>query len=138
MRTVATKSQVEAVRRRIARFYECVNHGEFEKCYRSIDPRLLENPVSVTSLQYAQSMERFVAWCGHIDVQAIDLQLHLDEPSPLFGNRDFAIGKTTWHGRDGTERTFLERWVREGRRWYTLSTGFTVPDAPRNGAPRTR
>jgi hypothetical protein len=81
MRTVATKSQVEAVRRRIARFYECVNHGEFEKCYRSIDPRLLENPVSVTSLQYAQALERFVAWCGRIDVQAIDLQLHLDEPS---------------------------------------------------------
>jgi hypothetical protein len=138
MKTVATRSQVQAVKRRIARFYQCLNDGDFESCFRTIDPMILAKPSSVTLLQYEQSLRRFMSSWRHVSVERIDVDLHLDEPSQVFLDRDFAIGRTLWKDEQGVQRTFLERWVRDGRRWYTLMTGFAVPQSRDNGRATTR
>jgi hypothetical protein len=54
------------------------------------------------------------------------VDLHLREPSVLYEDRDFATGKTIWEDKSGGRHSFLERWVRDGRTWYTRSSGFVT------------
>jgi hypothetical protein len=68
---------------------------------------------------------------GSVEVVAVHLRLHLDEPSRLYGDRDFAVGQTSWRDAVGEERVFQERWVRDGRNWYTRAVGFVSPSVIR-------
>ena len=119
------------LRRSIRQFYDQFNRGEFEKCYQMVDPTLRATPSSVTLYQYTSSLERFRQWCGALTICAIDpVQLHLNEPTRQYGNRDFARVDVVWEDQSGQRRTFKERWVRDQRgRWYTRSTGLVTPDA---------
>jgi hypothetical protein len=121
-----------SLRRRIRQFYEHLNGGEFEKCYQMLDPTLRAIPSSVTRYQYVSSLERFRQWCGAVTICAIDpLQLHLNEQTRQYGNRDFALVGVIWEDQADQRRTFKERWVRGERgRWYTRSTGLVTPDPP--------
>jgi hypothetical protein len=121
------KNQEGALRRRIEQFYELLNQQDFTRCHRMIDPRVRAQARSVTLLQYTNALRDFVAAVGPIAVERIDLDLHLDEPSALYEDRDFAVGETWWKGEDGQSRRFAERWVRDGRTWFTRNTGFVVP-----------
>jgi hypothetical protein len=128
---MAMTNRIEAgqasLKRRIRQFYGLLNRGAFERCRRMIDPRVRLRPSSVTLHQYENALRQFLDQFGSIEVLEIEVRLHLDEPSELYEGRDFAVGKTTWEDRAGKRRVFAERWVREGRSWYTRSTGLLAP-----------
>lgn len=127
--SATTRSNAASVERRIKRFYEHFNRGEFEQCHQMIDPRIRQNTASVTLLNYTQALRNFCDRVGRLDVRRIHLTLHLEEPSTLYEGRDFAIGQADCKDEQGTEHVFRERWVREGRVWYTRSTGMLVSGA---------
>jgi hypothetical protein len=125
--TTKTRISAAALKRRMKRFYELLNRREFQSCYELIDPRVRAKASSVTLLQYQNSLARFLERMGSVEVTDTRFELHLDEPSTLYEGRDFAIGKTSWRDAGGVEREFAERWVHEGGKWYTRSTGFLLP-----------
>ncbi len=122
-----TKAQRISLEKRIRLFYSLLDERKFTECYRMIDPVVRDRPSSVTLYQYENCLRAFLDHYREIGIREIDITLHLDEPSPLYNDRDFAVGQTTWEDGLGAEHTFQERWVREGRSWYTRSTGFLVP-----------
>jgi hypothetical protein len=129
--TTQEKTYAAALERRIRQFYAVVNDRDFEKCYAMIDPKVREDPASVTFLQYQQSLESFLNYYGTVEVRGVRMHLHLGEPSQLYGNRDFAVGQLTWTDEAGEEHVFQERWVRVGRHWYTRLTGLVTPSVKR-------
>jgi hypothetical protein len=131
MNTAIVHSRLAAsLRRRVKQFYDRLNRREFEKCYETLDPQLLALPTCITLLQYMASLERFLAWCGAVELGAIELlQLHTKERSRLYNDRDFALVRVSWQDSAGGHHTFKERWVRDRRGWwFTRSTGFVVPN----------
>jgi hypothetical protein len=127
-----------SIKRRIRQFYDLLNRHDFNRCFQMIDPRIRRTPTSVTIFQYENSLAQFLEAHGSITIQDIEIMLHLGEPSTLYENRDFAIGKTTWLNEAGEPQVFLERWVREGRAWYTRSTGFVSPALAKKMTPIRR
>jgi hypothetical protein len=122
-----TVNRQSSLKRRIRQFYKLLNERAFERCYLLIDPRIRDKPNSVTLLQYTNALRDFLDHFSSVKVLQINLDLHLDEPSKLYEGRDFALGTTTWQDETGVQHVFSERWVREGRAWYTRSTGFVTP-----------
>jgi hypothetical protein len=120
------KSQTaqSSLKRRMRQFYNLLNEREFAKCHEMIDPRVRHRPESVTLLHYSHAAAEFLDQCGAISVVDSSVVLHLNEPNKLYQDRDFAIGKTMWRDDRGVTHVFAERWVRDGRSWYTRSTGF--------------
>jgi hypothetical protein len=118
-----------ALRRRIQKFYNLLNHGEYEKCFLMVDPVLREDPTSITALRYAKSLESFREWSGGVNILEIrPLRLHLNEPNRQYDNRDFALTEIDWEDKQGEQHTFKERWVRDRRGWwFTRGTGFITP-----------
>ena len=125
--TTKTANPRPALLRRIRSFYDMLNERKFEQCHKMIDPRILASSGSVTLFQYENALQQFGDRFGLLNVQEIELTLHLDEPSKLYEGRDFAVGKAIVLDGSGQCHVFLERWVREGRSWYTRSTGFVTP-----------
>jgi hypothetical protein len=115
-----------------------LNDRDFGRCHRMIDPRVRAKPSSVTLFQYQNSLSQFVGCFGSVSILGISISLHLNEPSKLYEGRDFAVGETTWMDQTGERHVFLERWVREGRAWYTRSTGFVTPVAEKMTIPLAR
>src|SRR5438105_3075211 len=93
MSTTSTNQQA-ALKRRIRRFYDLLNRRAFARCYRMIDPRVRDNPRSVTLFQYENSARQFIEHVKHLQILRIELDLHVGEPSRLYEDRDFAVGKT--------------------------------------------
>src|SRR5262245_30676174 len=128
---VTTETRIIAtLRKRIRQFYEHLNREEFDKCYEMIDPCLRQTPASVTLYQYVSSLERFLQWCGGLEVCQIGpIRLHLNEPNRQYGNRDFALVDVVCTDSSDRQHTFKERWVRDRRgRWFTRGTGFVTPE----------
>lgn len=121
--------------RRIRQFYALLNDRDFRRCHEMIDPRLLEKPSTVTLLQYETALAGFLRSVGEVRVLEVGITaLHLDEPNKLYEGRDFAIAKTIWTDKAGGRHEFVERWVRDGKSWYTRSTGLLAP-TPTPAAP---
>lgn len=125
--TTITKNPMPALRRRVRQFYDLLNDGFFERCHQMIDPRVRDKPNSVTLLQYENALRQFLEETGSVTILEMSLALHLNEPNELYEGRDFALGKTTCVDSTESRHVFLERWVREGRTWYTRSTGMLMP-----------
>src|SRR5690242_19905780 len=125
--TTQAKNRSAALKRRIQRFYSLLNEEKFVRCFGMIDPRVRINPASVTPYQYENSLRQFLDHYGRIRVMEVRVDLHLNEPSKLYEERDFAVGQTIWKDQFGQQHIFSERWVREGRSWYTRSTGLVSP-----------
>lgn len=125
--TTKTKTNQASLKRRIRQFYVLLNERDFARCYEMIDPRLREQPNSVTRYQYGKALQEFVDAVGSVSSIVINVSLHENEPSVLYGGRDFAIGQTKWKDRAGQQHIFSERWVREGRAWHTRTTGLLLP-----------
>src|SRR5205823_1123636 len=121
--------------KRIRHFYGLLNEGRFEECYRMIDPAVRDKPSSVTLYQYQTSLRAFLDHYRQVRIRGISLALHLDEPSKLYADRDFAVGQTIWEDEAGEEHRFQERWVRERRSWYTRSSGFVAPETKKTVEP---
>src|SRR5437762_2154397 len=81
------------------------------------NPRVLAKPSSVTLFQYENALREFFDHFGSVKVLEISLDLHLNEASKLYEDRDFALGRTIWSDETGEQHVFSERWVREGRTW---------------------
>lgn len=113
--------------RRIKEFYTAMNAKDFERCYRMIDPEVRYNPRSVTLHNYVLCLEEFVRHMGKIDVKSVEVTIHADLKTPLYGNRDFAVGQTNWTDKRGDQHVFQERWVKSKRSWFTRATGFVAP-----------
>jgi hypothetical protein len=126
MKTKTVVSQT-TLRRRIRQFYSLLNRREFARCHQLIDPRVRFKPSSVTLFQYENALQEFLEEFGTVEVQEIRLDVHLNEPSRLYEGRDFAVGQTIWTDQAGEQHSFSERWVKEGRSWYTRSTGLVSP-----------
>jgi hypothetical protein len=96
-----------------------------------LDPALRDDPASITSLRYCESLKRFHAWCGGVRIREIKpIALHVGQTSEQYGDRDFARVEVIWQDKHGTEHILRERWVRDQRgRWYTRSTGFVTPES---------
>lgn len=122
------EKQRDALERGIQQFYHCLNHQDFGQCYQMIDPRALDQSGSITLFQYQNVMRPFMDRFGPLSVLGINVSLHLDETNKLYEGRDFAVGKTICSDKDGEQRVFSERWVRQGQEWYTRSTGFIAPE----------
>ena len=137
MRTQAEKQQ-SALERRIRGFYDSLNGRDFERCHRMIDPRLRDAPASVTLFQYGNALRQFLDQFGSLNVMEVQFTLHLNEPNKLYEGRDFAVGKTVWSDQAGEWHAFSERWVRNGRAWYTRSTGFITPKTQPSTPPTTQ
>jgi hypothetical protein len=136
--TTRTENRQASLKRRIRQFYTLLNQGDFERCRQMIDPRIRLKRDSVTLFQYQNSLQQFLDHFGSVKVLEISIGLHLNEPSQLYEGRDFAVGKTTWVDEAGEEHVFSERWVRDGRAWYTRSTGFVTPAVPDGTIPLVR
>ena len=126
--TPKAEKQQAALERRIRRFYDGLNRRDFDRCYQMIDPRLRDQPSSVTLFQYQNALLQFMDRFGPLSVLEISVSLHLDESNKLYEGRDFAVGKTVCSNKDGERHVFSERWVRQGQAWYTRSTGFVAPE----------
>jgi hypothetical protein len=133
--TSTVRRQTDALEKRIREFYALVNNEIFGKCFRHIDPVIRDDVFAVREYQYENSLRELLACCGYIRVVGVTLELHIGEPSELYANRDFAVGQTAWADEFGVEHMFQERWVRNGQRWYTRSTGFVIPTthSPQDG-----
>lgn len=112
-----------AIHRRIKRFYHLLNEEKVDKCYLMIDPRLRKQASSVTLLQYANSLKRAREKIGKLDMVAIRVRPYVGIASRLYEGRDFAVGTAVCRGSRGRQFVFQERWVRDGRLWFTRSTG---------------
>jgi hypothetical protein len=133
-----TESRQRSLRRRIRRFYDLLNDGDFGQCYQMIDPFLRSNPNSVTLFQYENSLREFLHQIGSIDISSIAIDLHLDQPSKLYGDRDFAVGETIWANKAGEPHSFSERWVWDEQDWYTRCTGLLAPTPQKISIPLMR
>jgi len=136
--TTRTDFRQSSLKRRIRQFYALLNDHEFGRCHQMIDPRVRAKSSSVTLFQFTNSLSQFARHFGPIRILDINVSLHLDEPSKLYEERDFAVGETAWVDQKGEQHVFSERWVREGRAWYTRSTGFVVPVAAKALLPSAR
>ena len=125
--TTKAKTNPASLKRRIRQFYVSLNKRDFASCYEMIDPRLRAQPNSVTRFQYDNVLQEFVDAVGSVQLLVINISLHENEPSVLYGGRDFATGQTKWKDRTGQQHVFSERWVRDGQTWHTRATGFLMP-----------
>lgn len=123
-----TKPQAtqSSLNRRIRHYYKLLNERKFDRCHEMIDPRVRCRPESVTLLHYVNAAAEFLDQCGGLRLIQLQVDLHLQEPNVLYEGRDFAIGKSICEDASQQRHTFVERWVREGRSWYTRSTGFVT------------
>ena len=123
---MTARNRLTSLKRRIRQFYDLMNQKDVERCHGMVDPRIHLQPKSVTLFQYGNT-SRDPGTVRVSPVLAINIDLHLDEPNQLYEGRDFTAGQTTWADQAGGRHRFSERWVREGRVWYTRSTGFVTP-----------
>ena len=93
-----------------------------------IDPRLRDQPGSVTLFQYQNALLQFIDRFGPLTILEISVSLHLDESNKLYEGRDFAVGRTIGSDKGGERHVFSERWVCQEQAWYTRSTGFVAPE----------
>lgn len=125
--TSRSENKQSALKRRIRQFYDLLNQRDFDRCHQIIDPRIRLKSGSITLVEYEDCLRKFLDVFGSVQIVEISVNLHLKERSELYDGRDFAVGKTTWEDDAGGQHVFSERWVWEGRAWYTRSTGFVVP-----------
>ncbi len=132
--------RTDAMNRRVRQFFDPLNQGDFERCYRMVDPDLRVGPDAVTLRDFEESWRQFHHYFGRVRVRDVDVMLRLGEPKAVYHGRDFATGKTTWEDEWGGQHVFDERWVREGRSWFTRGVGVVSPTrkrvVPRGMKPR--
>ncbi|HEV3260721.1 MAG TPA: hypothetical protein VG013_27960 [Gemmataceae bacterium] len=126
--TTKAEKQQPALERRIRWFYGLLNRRDFDRCHQMIDPRVRDAPSSVTLFQYGNALQQFMDRFGPLKVLEIRLTLHLNEQNKLYAGRAFAVGRTVCSDKAGEQHIFLERWVRDGRAWYSRCTGFVTPE----------
>jgi hypothetical protein len=126
-------AQKQKLRRRVRAFYRGYNLGEWEKCYRVIDPRLREAG-RVEVPRYVESLASFKQHHGNITIWHIQVSLHLDVRNGKQEDRPFAYVYVLWQDTRGAVQVFRERWVFDAGRWYTRVVGLVTREAAPNGS----
>lgn len=113
-----------SLEKRILSYYDSINRGAYDESCTFTDPDI---PSKVPFALYNKRMKEFMAWCGHIYIFDIKINMHLNEKTTLYGNRDFAMGHTIWTDQNSEEHEFKENWVKTNNEWYTRVLGYFPP-----------
>ncbi|MDX1945256.1 MAG: hypothetical protein SFU86_07605 [Pirellulaceae bacterium] len=122
-----------ALRRRVLRWYAAFNAEKWSDCLALVDPRLT-SAGKVKDGPYVESLVRFKEHYGPIHPWHVRVSLHLTGSRQAVDSRPFAYVYTVWQDDRHGFHMFRERWVRDGKRWYTEVAGLVVNDARVNQA----
>ncbi len=108
----------------VTAFYGHLSAGRFGECFRLLDPFVTVQPMGQDLASYCANLAAYTkALPRPLRVERIELTL-ADGASALYGDRDFAHGRTTVVDAAGTKRTYQERWVKNDGLWYTRCVGY--------------
>jgi len=119
-----------ALRRRVMQWYDRFNDQDWTACYRFVDPQLTSTG-KVNEEFYVESVLRFHDRYGVVRPWHIRVSVHVTGPRTASDRRPFAYVYTVWQDKENEFHMFRERWVREGKRWYTRVAGLLVNESPR-------
>jgi len=122
-----------ALRRRVMRWYAQFNASKWDDCLALVDPRLTSTG-KVKSGPYVESLVRFKTRYGAVHPWHVRVSLHLAGSRQAADSRPFAYVYTVWQDDRHGFHMFRERWVRDGRKWYTEVVGLVVNDASKSQA----
>ena len=110
------------LRRAIRGFYDCYRQEKWALCYNRIDPQLRE-AAKVDFDSYRESLQAFLREYGDVSNRMIEVsEIHRSKHDP----RPFAYASIVWRDRSHEFHVFRERWVFDGRRWYTRVVGLVT------------
>jgi hypothetical protein len=116
-----------ALRRRIKSFYLHLNHHAFDKCWSFLDPDLRQRG-RFEEDKYAKSLSEFLDHYGTIEIVVIKIDLY--SGAKVKGQtQDCAYPLVVWKDARHVPHLFRERWVKDGKTWYTRVAGLVTPDA---------
>lgn len=111
-----------SLRRAIRGFYDCYRGSKWTLCYNRIDPQLREAG-KVDFDSYQVSLQTFLREYGDVSILMIEVsEIHRSKHDP----RPFAFASIVWRDRSHEFHVFRERWVFDGRRWYTRVVGLVT------------
>lgn len=122
-----------ALRRRALRWYDRFNSQKWSDCFKLVDPRLT-NSGKVGQETYTRSLREFLDCYGSVRPWHVRVSLHLTDSRPASDPRPFAYVYTVWQDQRHEFHMFRERWVLEGRNWYTRVAGLVVNEPALNQA----
>ncbi len=128
----AETAQRTALKRRLKAFYAALNEKDWDRCLTLVDPRL-RAAGRIDSAKYAASLVRFREHYGPVRPEFIKLTLYLDAAANKHDPRPFAYVVVLWQDKHHEYHLFRERWVREGKTWYTRVAGLVTHTAERVG-----
>lgn len=122
-----------ALRRRVMSWYARFNGEKWDECWGFVDPRLT-SAKKVERTPYVASLARFKSRYGAIHTWHVRISLHLTGTRPASDPRPFAYVYAVWQDDRHGFHMFRERWVLDGKKWYTEVAGLVVNDANVNQA----
>ena len=116
------KQESSRVVGRINQFYSLFNQQNWKGCFDTLDPKLNGK---IDFLWYNQNMAHFYKAYGPIQILDVKVSLHLDVPSNMWNETNFAYAKVVWKDKHNRKQTFQERWVKTPKdgNWYTRKAG---------------
>ncbi len=115
-----------SLRRAIRGFYDCYRGEKWTLCYNRIDPQLREAG-KVEFDSYQDSLQTFRREYGDVSILMVEVsEIHRSKHDP----RPFAFASIVWRDRSHEFHVFRERWVFDGRRWYTRVVGLVTHQKP--------
>ena len=114
------------LRRAIRSFYDSYRREKWLPCFNRIDPQLREGS-KVDFDGYQDSLQTFREAYGDVSILTIVLsEVHRSKHDP----RPFAFASIVWRDRSHEFHVFRERWVFDGKRWYTRVVGLVTHQSP--------
>ena len=115
-----------SLRRAIRRFYDCYRQEKWTLCFNRIDPQL-RAAAKVDFDSYRELLQTFLREYGDVSILVIEVsEIHRSKHDP----RPFAFASIVWRDRSHEFHVFRERWVFDGRRWYTRVVGLVTHQQP--------
>ncbi len=115
-----------ALRNRIKSFYRHLNGHAFDKCWSFLDPDLRQKG-RVEEDKYAKSLSEFLDHYGAVEIVSMTIDLY---PGVKTHERtqDCAYPLIVWKDAKRVAHLFRERWVKDGKTWYTRVVGLVTPE----------
>ena len=115
-----------SLRRAIRGFYDNYRREKWTLCYDRIDRQLCE-AAKVDFDDYRESLQTFLREYGDVSILVIEVsEIHRSKHDP----RPFAFASIVWRDRSHEFHVFRERWVYDGKRWYTRVVGLVTHQQP--------
>lgn len=115
-----------SLRRAIRSFYDSYRQEKWTLCFNRIDPQLRET-AKVDFDSYQESLQTFQREYGDVAILVIEVsEIHRSKHDP----RPFAFASIVWRDRSHEFHVFRERWVFDGKRWYTRVVGLVTHQSP--------